>query len=168
QFSARTSSLNYKSTLLSQLPLPAPCKRSSAAPIPFGFQLSVARSRRTALPAPARLAPCGFVPLRQSRRNAQRACRIVPAYRHVGYLLPLVLKSVRFGGFAPLYHRPSSHEGKDMGDFVCAAHRRKIRGFPTLKRTLDLGTEKGRLFQNSRPNVGGYTRYFSVRMPENH
>ena len=44
-------------------------KRSSAAPIPFGFQLSVARSRRFALPVTARSAPCGFVPLRQSRRN---------------------------------------------------------------------------------------------------
>ena len=42
----------------------------------------------------------------------------------------------------------------------------KNRGFSTLKRTLDLGVEKGRLLQNSRPNVGGYTRYFSVRMPE--
>ena len=57
---------------------------------------------------------------------------------------------------------------KNIGGLVCASHRRKNRGFPTLKRTLDLGTEKGRLFQNSRPNVGGYTRYFSVRMPENH
>ncbi|HIZ61192.1 MAG TPA: hypothetical protein H9724_00250, partial [Candidatus Gemmiger avistercoris] len=85
-----------------------------------------------------------------------------------GYLLPLILKSVRFGGFAPLYHRPASHEGKDMGGLVCAAQRRKNRGFSTLKRTLDLGVEKGRLLQNSRPNVGGYTRYFSVRMPENH
>ena len=28
-------------------------------------------------------------------------------YRHVGYLLPSVLKSVHFGGFAPLYHRPA-------------------------------------------------------------
>ena len=87
-------------------------------------------------------------------------------YRHVGYLLPLVLKSVRFGSFVPLYYRPASHEGKDMGGFVCAAHKRKNRGFPTLKRALDLGIEKGRLLQNSRPNVGGYTRYFSVRMPE--
>ncbi|WP_296628904.1 hypothetical protein, partial [uncultured Negativibacillus sp.] len=87
---------------------------------------------------------------------------------HVGYLLPLVLKSVRFGGFAPLYHRPASHEGKDIGGLACAAQRRKNRGFSTLKRTLDLGVEKGRLLQNSRPNVGGYTRYFSVRMPENH
>ena len=57
-------------------------------------------------------------------------------YRHVGYLLPLVLKSVRFGGFVPLYHCPASHEGKDMGDFVCAAHRRKIRGFPTRFHTI--------------------------------
>ncbi|WP_295586210.1 hypothetical protein, partial [uncultured Subdoligranulum sp.] len=70
--------------------------------------------------------------------------------------------------FAPLYHRPASHEGKDMGGFTFAAHRRKNREFSTLKRTLDLGVEKGRLLQNSRPNVGGYTRYFSVRMPENH
>ena len=53
-----------------------------------------------------------------------------------------------------------------MGGFTFAAHRRKNRGFSTLKRTLDLGVEKGRLLQNSRPNVGGYTRYFSVRMPE--
>ena len=50
-----------------------PCKRSSAAPIPFGFWLLVARSRRFALPVTARSALCGFVPLRQSRRNAQRA-----------------------------------------------------------------------------------------------
>ena len=57
-------------------------------------------------------------------------------YRHVGYLLPLVLKSVRFGGFAPLYHRPASHEGKDMGDLVCAAHKRKNRGFPTRFHTV--------------------------------
>ena len=54
---------------LSQSPLPVPCKRSSAAPIPFGFRLSVARSRRFALPVTARSAPCGFVPLRRSRRN---------------------------------------------------------------------------------------------------
>jgi hypothetical protein len=66
----------------------------------------------------------------------------------------LVLKSVRFGGFAPLYHRPTSHEGKDMGGLVCAAHRRKNRGFPTLKRTLNLGIEKGRLLKNSRPKGG--------------
>ena len=69
-----------KSIPLSQSPLPVPCKRSSAAPIPFGFRLSVARSRRFALPVTARSALCGFVPLRQSRRNAQRACRIVPAH----------------------------------------------------------------------------------------
>ena len=42
--------------------------------------LSVARSRRFALPVTARSALCGFVPLRQSRRNAQRACRIAPAH----------------------------------------------------------------------------------------
>ena len=29
-------------------------------------------------------------------------------YRHVGYLLSSVLKSVRFGGFAPLYRRPQA------------------------------------------------------------
>ena len=80
QFSARTSSLNYKSTLLSQLPLPAPCKRSSAAPIPFDYRLSVAQSHRFALPVTARSAPCGFVPLRQSRHNVQRACRIAPVH----------------------------------------------------------------------------------------
>ena len=73
-------SISHKSAQTSQSPLPVPCKRSSAAPIPFGFQLSVALSRRTALPALARSAPCDFVPLRQSRRNAQRACRIVPAH----------------------------------------------------------------------------------------
>ena len=73
-------------------------------------------------------------------------------YRHVGYLLPLVLKSARFGGFAPLYHRLTSHEGKDMGGLVCAAHRRKIWGFPTLKRTLDLGIEKGRLSSKQPPD----------------
>ena len=75
-------------------------------------------------------------------------------YRHVGYLLPSVLKSVRFGGFALLYRRPASHEGKDMGGFVCASHRRKNKGFPTLKRTLNLGIEKGRLLKNSRPKGG--------------
>ena len=68
----------YKSIPLSQLPLPVPCKRSSAAPIPFGFQLSVARSRRFALPVTARSAPCGFVPLRQSRRNTVLR---TPSYR---------------------------------------------------------------------------------------
>ena len=36
QFSARTSSLNRKSIRFSQFPLPVPCKRSSAVPIPFG------------------------------------------------------------------------------------------------------------------------------------
>jgi hypothetical protein len=41
-----------------------------------------------------------------------------------------------------------------MGGLVCAAHRRKIRGFPTLKRTLNLGIEKGRLLKNSRPKGG--------------
>ena len=50
--------------------------------------------------------------------------------------LPLILKRVRFGGFAPLYHRPASHEGKDMDGFVCAAHRRKIRGFSTRFHTV--------------------------------
>ena len=41
-----------------------------------------------------------------------------------------------------------------MGGFVCAAHRRKNKGFPTLKRTLYLGIEKGRLLKNSRPKGG--------------
>ena len=41
-----------------------------------------------------------------------------------------------------------------MGGLVCAAHRRKNRGFPTLKRTLNLGIEKGRLLKNSRPKGG--------------
>ena len=68
--------------------------------------------------------------------------------------LPSVLKSVRFSGFAPLYRRSASHERKDMGGFVCVAHRRKNRGFPTLKRTLNLGIEKGRLLKNSRPKGG--------------
>lgn len=53
-------------------------------------------------------------------------------YRHIGYLLPSVLKSVRFGGFAPLYRRPASHEGKNMGGFICAAHRRKTGDFPPV------------------------------------
>ena len=44
------------------------------------YRLSVARSRRTALPASARSAPCVFVPLLQSRRNVQRACRIAPVH----------------------------------------------------------------------------------------
>lgn len=39
-------------------------------------------------------------------------------------------------GFAPLYRRPASHEGKNMGGFICAAHRRKIRGFPTRFHTV--------------------------------
>ena len=89
-------------------------------------------------------------------------------YRHVGYLLPLVLKSVRFGGFAPLYHRPASHEGKDMGGLVCAAHRRKIRGFPTLKRTLDFGIEKGRLSSKQPPDRGSNTSYLLSGKPGNH
>ena len=46
----------------------------------YGFRLSAFRSRRTALPVAARSAPFGFVPLRQSRRNAQRAYRIAPAH----------------------------------------------------------------------------------------
>lgn len=41
-----------------------------------------------------------------------------------------------------------------MGGFVCTAHRRKNKGFPTLKRTLNLGIEKGRLLKNSRPKGG--------------
>ena len=65
-----------------------------------------------------------------------------------------VLKSVCFDGFAPPYRRLAFQEGKDMGGFVCAAHRRKNRGFPTLKRTLNLGIEKGRLLKNSRPKGG--------------
>ena len=75
-------------------------------------------------------------------------------YRHVGYLLPSVLKSVRFGGFTPLYRRPASREGKDMGGLTFAVHRRKNRGFSTLKRTLNLGIEKERLLKNSRPKGG--------------
>ena len=88
-------------------------------------------------------------PLRQGEHEGEKALRfqrerLVPQvmvghhrviadflnaeYRHVGYLLPSVLKSVRFGGFAPLYRRPASHEGKNMGGFICAAHRRKNRG----------------------------------------
>ena len=30
----------------------------------------------------------------------------------------------------------ASHEGKDMGGLVCAAHRRKNRGFPTRIHTV--------------------------------
>lgn len=96
-------------------------------------------------------------PLRQGEHEGEKALRfqrerLVPQvmvghhrviagflnaeYRHVGYLLPSVLKSVRFGGFAPLYRRPASHEGKNMGGFICAAHRRKIRGFPTRFHTV--------------------------------
>ena len=41
-----------------------------------------------------------------------------------------------------------------MGGLVCAAYRRKNREFPTLKRTLNLGIEKGRLLKNSRPKGG--------------
>lgn len=41
-----------------------------------------------------------------------------------------------------------------MGGFVCASHRRKNKGIPTLKRTLNLGIEKGRLLKNSRPKGG--------------
>ena len=41
-----------------------------------------------------------------------------------------------------------------MGGFVCTAHRRKNKGFPTLKRTLNWGIEKGRLLKNSRPKGG--------------
>ena len=41
-----------------------------------------------------------------------------------------------------------------MGGLVCAVHRRKNKGFPTLKRTLNLGIEKGRLLKNSRPKGG--------------
>ena len=46
--------------------LPVPCKRSSAAPIPFGFRLSAVRSHRFALPVTARSAhavSCRFVNL---------------------------------------------------------------------------------------------------------
>ena len=57
-------------------------------------------------------------------------------YRHIGYLLPSVLKSVRFGGFSPLYYHPVSHEGKNMGSFTFAAHRRKNRGFSTRIHTV--------------------------------
>ena len=41
-----------------------------------------------------------------------------------------------------------------MDGLVCAVHRRKNKGFPTLKRTLNLGIEKGRLLKNSRPKGG--------------
>ena len=96
-------------------------------------------------------------PLRQGEHEGEKALRfqrerLVPQvmvghhrviagflnaeYRHVGYLLPSILKSVRFGGFAPLYRRSASHEGKNMGGFICAAHRRKIRGFPTRFHTV--------------------------------
>ena len=70
----------YKAVQTSQWLLAIPYKRSSAVPIPFDYRLSVARLRRFALPAPARSAPCGFVPLCQSQRNAQRVCRITPAH----------------------------------------------------------------------------------------
>ena len=89
-------------------------------------------------------------------------------YRHTGLLLSSVLKSVRFGGFAPLYHRPASREGKYMGGFVCAAHRRKSRGFPTLKRTLDFGIEKGRLSSKQPPDRGSNTSYLLSGKPGNH
>jgi len=78
------------------------------------------------------------------------------------------LKSVRFGSFVPLYYRPASHEGKDMGGFVCAAHKRKNRGFPTLKRALDLGIEKGRLSSKQPPQRGFNTSYLLSGKPENH
>ena len=77
-----------------------------------------------------------------------------------------VLKSVCFDGFAPPYRRLAFQEGKDMGGFVCAAHRRKNRGFPTLKRTLNLGIEKGRLLKNSRPKGGLIQVIFYPASPE--
>ena len=72
-----------------------PCKRSSAAPIPFVFQLSVALSRRTALPALARSAPCGFVPLRQSRRNLKVSI-LYKLDKSSGWLLSHNFKSPSF------------------------------------------------------------------------
>ena len=80
----------------------------------------------------------------------------------------VLLNGVRFGGFVPLYHRPASHEGKDMGGLVCAAHRRKIREFPTLKRTLDFGIEKGRLSSKQPPDRGSNTSYLLSGKPGNH
>ena len=52
----------------------AACKNGSA------MLFVSSKVSRFALPVTARSAPCGFVPLRQSRRNAQRACRIAPAH----------------------------------------------------------------------------------------
>ena len=127
--------------------------------VPGPFQLLQGRADavRTLL-ADLRKAPGGVVPvLWQGQHHGeqplgfQRQARIPQVmvghhriitgflnaeYRHIGYLLPSVLKSVRFGGFTPPYHRPASHKGKDMGGLVCAAHRRKNRGFPTRIHTV--------------------------------
>ena len=91
------------------------CKRSSAAPIPFGFQLSVARSRRFALPVTARSAPCGFVPLRQSRRNTVLR---TPSYRAECLFFCFTAQSP-FSAQKGLHVRPFKLEQLDL--FIDAA-----------------------------------------------
>ena len=72
--------VNHKSAQTLQSLLSVPCKRSSAAPISFGFRLSVARSHRTALQVVAQSAPCGFVPLANLFRN-YLVCKVVCSKR---------------------------------------------------------------------------------------
>ena len=69
------------------------------------------------------------------------------------HLLQGLLEQVR-GHLARLHREGDRALGEDMGGFVCASHRRKIRGFSPLKRTLDLGIEKGRLSSKQPPDRG--------------
>lgn len=52
------------------------------------------------------------------------------------------------------YHRLASHEGKRYGRLCLRRPQAKNRGFPTLKRTLVFGIEKGRLLSKQPPRRG--------------
>ena len=124
--------INHKSAQTSQSLLPVPCKRSSAAPIPFGFRLSVARPRRFALPVTARSASCGFVPLRQSRRNTVLR---TPSYWGCAFCARFMFRSngkfvrglinLRFLGTEDKNIRSlEQSENKSSRDFPCAGRRK--------------------------------------------
>ena len=83
-------------------PLPVPCKRSSDAPIPFGFRLSAARSHRTALPVVHRDVDARSIHIKSSGYNF-----------HNGFLLIDVKKPPR----SKEWSCSISFDGKSAAEF---------------------------------------------------
>ena len=112
QFSARTSSLNHKSIRFSQFPLPVPCKRSSAVPIPFGVGFQFLGHA---------------VSLRQLRHDQLHAvsCRFVNLSAILSYVHP----AIRPGGF---------YIGRKLSKRKPRSQRNEVFGGDKRDRTADL------------------------------